>query len=119
MRVPLSLVVQLSQRLDEELQDIARQLIQAKEGTGPVPLDSPWAGRLSRMDAPQQLSMATSQVHRVLIRQRRVQAAKSRLLSDTYGECSACEKPIELNRLIADPAAPFCSECEAYIEAQP
>ncbi|MFK5261377.1 MULTISPECIES: TraR/DksA C4-type zinc finger protein [Bacteria] len=40
-------------------------------------------------------------------------------MTETFGECSACEQLIDLNRLIADPASPYCNECQAYIEAQP
>lgn len=57
MRVPLSLVVQLSQRLDEELQSIALQLLQSKEGAGVVAPDPTSVGRILRMDPRQPHSL--------------------------------------------------------------
>jgi DnaK suppressor protein len=41
-----------------------------------------------------------------------VLAARRRLADQTYGECLDCGEPIDLRRLIAMPATPFCTACQ-------
>src|SRR5512140_1387788 len=41
-----------------------------------------------------------------------VVAARKRLTEQTYGECLDCGEPIDLRRLIALPATPFCTACQ-------
>ena len=46
-----------------------------------------------------------------------VQAAIHRLDMGTYGDCCACEEPIALQRLLAQPAAGRCADCQRAAEA--
>lgn len=99
--------------------DIRRMLIQKRdqvmallsqtaEDTAPVALDQTQQGRLSRMDAMQQQAMAAETQRR---RQRNVQlieAALRRLDEGEYGFCVTCGDAIEADRLVLDPATPFC-----------
>ena len=41
-----------------------------------------------------------------------VVAARKRLAEQTYGECLDCGEPIDLRRLNALPATPFCTACQ-------
>ena len=41
-----------------------------------------------------------------------VVAARRRLADQTYGECLDCGEPIDLRRLVAMPATPFCTACQ-------
>jgi DnaK suppressor protein len=41
-----------------------------------------------------------------------VVAARRRLGDQTYGECLDCGEPIDLRRLMAMPATPFCTGCQ-------
>jgi RNA polymerase-binding transcription factor DksA len=45
----------------------------------------------------------------------RVDAALARLKQGLYGICCACETPLSLEQLHADPAIPFCMDCEMEI----
>ena len=45
-----------------------------------------------------------------------VLAALRRLRDQSYGECLACGKPIDLRRLLALPSAPFCTACQSSRE---
>lgn len=99
--------------------DIRRMLIQKRdemmallsqtaEDTAPVALDQTQQGRLSRMDAMQQQAMAAETQRR---RQRNVhliEAALRRLNEGEYGFCVTCGDAIEADRLVLDPATPFC-----------
>lgn len=41
-----------------------------------------------------------------------VLAARRRLADQTFGECLDCGEPIDLRRLSAMPATPFCTACQ-------
>ncbi len=41
-----------------------------------------------------------------------VVGARKRLAEQTYGECLDCGEPIDLRRLMAMPATPFCTACQ-------
>ena len=45
-----------------------------------------------------------------------VQAARRRLYDQSYGFCMRCDEAIDLRRLAALPAAPFCASCQAEYE---
>ena len=45
-----------------------------------------------------------------------VEAALQRLDSATYGDCADCGEPISLQRLLVQPAAQRCAECQAAHE---
>jgi RNA polymerase-binding transcription factor DksA len=45
-----------------------------------------------------------------------VDAALHRLDTATYGDCIDCEEPIPLARLLAQPAALRCADCQAALE---
>jgi DnaK suppressor protein len=45
-----------------------------------------------------------------------VLAARRRLLDHRYGECLDCGEPIDLRRLTAMPATPYCTGCQAVHE---
>lgn len=47
-----------------------------------------------------------------------VRAALSRLAKGTYGVCIDCEKPLELARLTALPAAARCIPCQMVFESK-
>lgn len=41
-----------------------------------------------------------------------VLAARRRLADQSYGECLDCGEPIDLRRLLAMPATPYCTACQ-------
>ncbi len=50
---------------------------------------------------------------------RQVEAALGRLDSGTYGDCESCAEPIPLKRLLVQPAAVRCAECQTRLEGDP
>jgi DnaK suppressor protein len=89
----------------EELLDISR------EGAAPVALDTS-IGRLTRVDALQQQSMAQANIRASEVRLRQVVAAQGRLERGAYGECLGCGEPIAIARLRVRPEATLCLECQ-------
>jgi DnaK suppressor protein len=48
-----------------------------------------------------------------------VLAARRRLQEHTYGLCQDCGEPIDLRRLSAMPATPYCASCQSAHEHPP
>jgi DnaK suppressor protein len=87
----------------------------SRGGAAPVDLDEP-IGRISRMDAIQQQSMARATRTRNEARLRQVLAAQSWLRQGEYGSCRKCDDPIGYRRLKARPETPFCVDCQSAFE---
>jgi hypothetical protein len=50
-------------------------------------------------------------------RLREIVDAQDRLLDGTYGKCVECGEQIAAGRLLADPAAPLCLNCQGIVES--
>lgn len=55
------------------------------------------------------LANATAELHQIV-------AALRRVDDGSYGECQDCGEPIDERRLLALPATPFCTACQAIHE---
>ena len=106
----------LADRLIALYQSIEQNLAMARENAATVTLDQSSVGRLSRMDAMQQQAMASVQRERLLVQQRRLTAAIQRKDAGTLGTCCQCELTIPIERLMSDPATPFCTDCQEEID---
>ena len=84
----------------------------------PLDLDTCAVGRLSRMDALQEQSMARAGDARARAEYRRIRTALARIDSGEYGYCLDCNEEIARGRLEADPAAPLCIDCAAEREGR-
>lgn len=96
-------------RLQRELE---QSLEQSKASSEPVELDQAAVGRVSRMDAIQQQSMAKANRDALQLRARQVRAALTAIEVEEYGWCRRCDEPIGYPRLKAKPEAPFCLRCQ-------
>jgi DnaK suppressor protein len=93
-----------------------RELLESSaEGARPVKLDQP-IGRVSRIDAIQQQSMASATRSAMQLRLRQVGSALRRLDEDEYGLCVACGEAIGFARLSVKPEAPLCIGCQSSRE---
>ncbi len=81
------------------------------EASQVVELDQSKVGRLSRMDALQAQAMSQASGRRREQTLQLVAQALGRLDSGDYGDCRACEEPIDRKRLEFDPAATLCIDC--------
>jgi DnaK suppressor protein len=84
----------------------------------PVDLDEP-IGRLSRMDALQQQSMARASRQGLMLRAQQVEGALRRHADGELGVCLECGADVAFARLKARPEAPFCLACQSLREARP
>lgn len=100
--------------LHDELETL---LALSEESARPVDLDQP-IGRISRIDAIQQQSMAQANRHGHTIRLAQVRAALAALQDDEYGYCKSCDEPIGYPRLSVRPEAAFCLRCQEQRESR-
>jgi DnaK suppressor protein len=116
-------MVELSDRETGELRsallklrdELAAMLASTAEAVTPVDLEQP-IGRLSRMDAMQQQSMAVANRRSAQIRHQQVDAALERIEADEYGDCLDCGEAVDPRRLAAYPETPFCFACKSIRE---
>lgn len=106
---------ELHQTLLELRTELQQMLEDSSAGAKPVSLEEP-IGRLSRMDAMQQQSMAQANRRTLQTRLNRIEAALRRHANDEYGFCVECEEEIGYARLKAQPEAPFCIGCQSRRE---
>ncbi|MFN3232991.1 MAG: TraR/DksA family transcriptional regulator [Alphaproteobacteria bacterium] len=101
----------IRQQLRDEIKELQTTSATSADSRSRVDLDQQSVGRLSRMDAMQQQSMALAAEKRRQGRIARLEAALKRLDSGDYGYCVRCGDEIDEKRLDADPSAPVCSAC--------
>jgi len=102
-------------RLQSDLQE---QLQLSKAATAAVTLDQTLVGRVSRMDAMQQQSVALSTKEKAQTRLRKVTIALSTIESGDYGYCARCDEGIGYGRLKAQPEARLCIACQDSVDKQ-
>ena len=96
-------------KLESELKE---QLQINKQATETVLLDQTAVGRVSRIDAMQQQSIAVSTRGKALLKLKKVQASLEAIESDNYGFCRQCDEAISFGRLNAQPQASLCLVCQ-------
>jgi len=99
------------ERVERELEELLATSASSAGSRDRVMLDQQSVGRLSRMDAMQQQSMARAAEQRRQARITRLRAALKRMDEDDFGYCVTCGEEIEPKRLEADPSVPVCSGC--------
>jgi DnaK suppressor protein len=96
-------------------EELRRSLDTSEEGARPVQLSEP-IGRISRMDAIQQQSMAKANRQAAQLRLQQVEAALHRVSRHEYGVCLGCEEGVGFGRLKARPEALLCITCQSERE---
>jgi DnaK suppressor protein len=95
--------------------ELQAQLDTSDAAARPVDLDDP-IGRVSRIDAIQQQSMAQANRRGAQLRLQQVRAALERIDEDEYGLCAQCGDPVGFARLKVRPETPFCVGCQSRRE---
>lgn len=106
----------LHSRLNSLRAELEQQLELSAEATGVVELDQTLVGRVSRVDALQQQSMALSTRRKVESRLARVAHALAIFASGDYGYCQRCDEEIGIARLQAQPESVLCLRCQDQVD---
>jgi len=109
-------IKQLKQLLRERQADLELQLAENEDQSDTVELDQQLLGRVSRIDAIQQQSMAAANR---IIQQKQLSSivrVLNTLSKGDYGYCKECDEPIGFERLKIKPEAELCIICQANAE---
>lgn len=109
---------ELKRRLLELQTELGEQLSDSLEASRIVTLDQTTVGRISRMDAMQQQNMAISTRGKTKLRFHKVQSALRTIAANEYGYCHRCDEAIPLRRLLAQPEATLCIQCQDNADRQ-
>ncbi len=90
----------------------------SKHSDDVVTLDQTAVGRVSRMDAMQQQSMAQTTRAKASLKLKKVEAALQDISNNKYGCCKQCGETIAFERLLAQPETKFCISCQDMTEHQ-
>lgn len=108
----------LQQELLKSKDALADQINLSAEATGVVILDQTAVGRVSRIDAMQQQSMAISTKAKAVTKLKKVAEALIAIKNGDYGYCRRCDEPIASARLAAQPEANLCLLCQDKVDRQ-
>lgn len=81
-----------------------------REMTRPVSPDVA-IGRLSRMDAMQQTSVAESAMREAEVKLKNLKSVLSRYGTPEFGLCRKCRQPIPIGRILIRPQSLYCVRC--------
>ncbi len=108
---------ELSTELTGIRDDLLQTMQQTDESAQPVELDQQAFGRVSRVDALQQQSMAKASHVQCQEQLRQVIKSLARMDSGDFGYCLNCDALIGYARLKARPETSFCLKCQTEREA--
>ncbi|MDX1693677.1 MAG: TraR/DksA family transcriptional regulator [Ketobacteraceae bacterium] len=96
--------------------ELRQSLKDSKSDSDPVKLDQQLMGRVSRIDAIQQQSMASASRAKQEMLLRKVVQALRLIDEGDYGYCRQCDAPIGYQRLRIKPEATLCIKCQSAAE---
>ncbi len=109
-------IAQFSTTLKDMRLELLRQLELGEQGAEVVNLDQTLVGRVSRMDAMQQQSMAIATRDQATAKLRKVELALQAIRDGDFGYCRRCDEPIAIARLNAQPESALCIDCQALVD---
>tara|TARA_B100001013_G_scaffold317438_1_gene225271 strand:+ start:4013 stop:4375 length:363 start_codon:yes stop_codon:yes gene_type:complete len=108
----------IRKRLLQLEKNLSQQMEINRDAASIVALDQTSVGRISRMEAIQQQSIALSTRRKTCLRLKRVQAALRALADNGYGFCEQCNELIAFERLLARPEANLCISCQNHADTK-
>ena len=92
--------------------ELTEQLEISQQAAEIVTLDQTAVGRVSRIDALQQQSMAISTRGTAKLKLQKIATALKAMSKEYYGYCRQCDEPIPFKRLEIQPEALHCLSCQ-------
>jgi RNA polymerase-binding transcription factor DksA len=101
------------QKITEELKSVGRINPSNPADWEPIPekMDTQTGAKDEKADIIENYEENTAILKQLEIRFNNLKKALERIENGTYGICQKCGKPIDEERLEANPAATVCSEC--------
>lgn len=101
---------QLKRKIQQKIKQTEQEIIELEELTKPISPENA-IGRISRMDAINNKSVAEAALRTTRKKLDSLKFAASKIDSPDFGHCTVCKKPIPIARLIYMPESTRCVNC--------
>lgn len=101
---------EIRELIESEIAKTEEMIGTYKDQTGPVEPDNA-IGRISRMDAINNKSVAEASLRQVVRKLRMLQEALGKVDTDEFGICIKCKQPIQAGRILRMPQSRLCVKC--------
>lgn len=98
------------ERLEKEIGKTEKKILEFTEMAKPISPDDA-IGRLSRMDAINNKSVAEAALHKAKEKLKHLHFVKTKIGTAEFGLCNNCQNNIPLGRLIIRPESIYCVAC--------
>lgn len=100
----------LKLKIQEQLEKIEREIAELEANIQPISPENS-IGRVSRMDAIQNQSVAEAGLRNKKEKRKKLHLALEKVDQDGFGICQQCKQPIQAGRLMYMPESAFCIRC--------
>ncbi len=100
----------LKEKIEETIRQTEKEIAQLEEATQPIGPENA-IGRVSRMDAINNKSVAEASLRSSKRKLNNLRLALNKIDSPDFGICSRCKKPISPARLMYMPQSSRCVNC--------
>lgn len=101
---------ELKEKILLAMQETKKRILQLEDATQPVAPENS-IGRVSRMDAINNKSVAEATLRTARKKLSNLEIAINRVDDPDFGYCSRCKKPIQIARLMFMPQSTRCIRC--------
>ena len=101
---------EITEKIEREIIKTNEKIVDYTEMSKPVSPDDA-IGRLSRMDAINNKSVAESALHKAKEKLKKLEYVKSQIGKEGFGLCKQCGNQIPVGRIIIRPESVYCVNC--------
>ena len=101
---------EIQEKIEKEILKTKEKIVDYTEMSKPVSPDDA-IGRLSRMDAINNKSVAESALHKAKEKLKKLDYVKSQIGKEGFGLCKQCGNQIPVGRIIIRPESVYCVNC--------
>lgn len=97
-------------KIAEQIEKTVTKIAEYEEMSSPVSPDDA-IGRVSRMDAINNKSVAEAALRQAKDKLSKLRHALTRVDEEGFGDCKRCGRPIPVMRVVLMPQSPYCVNC--------
>jgi len=101
---------EIREKINKEINRTEEKILDYTEMAKPVSPDDS-IGRLSRMDAINNKSVAEAALHKAKEKLKKLEYVKTQIGTAGFGNCKQCSNPIPIGRIIIRPESLYCVSC--------
>lgn len=101
---------EIHEKIEKELKRTQEKILDYTEMSKPVTPDDA-IGRLSRMDAINNKSVAEAALHKAKEKLKKLEYVQTQIGTEGFGKCKQCGQDIPIGRIIIRPESLYCVAC--------